>query len=174
MDTEKEFMLISAIPYCLLVLLALAFTVNADTGEYNYNISILNATANYSIGSDMIINAYVSYNNSAIKEYPCILTFYDYADQNKLFSKRLYTDELGQLFYKSLVSDIFVNTQTYNYDIQCSNTTQIGSILITTNTRHTFVPNLINWANQNIDFIIATSAFLFFAGLIVAAATGKK
>jgi hypothetical protein len=174
MDNEKEFFVISAIPYCLLVLLALASTVHADTGEYNYDISILNSTANYSIGSDMIINAYVSYAGSAVKEYPCIITFYDYADQNKLFSKRIYTDELGQLFYKSLVSDIFVNTQTYSYDIQCSNTTVTGDILITTNTRHTFVPNLINWANQNIDFIIATSAFLFFAGLIVAAATSKK
>lgn len=174
MTEEKEFMLISAIPYCVIVLLALASLVHADTGQYNYNISIQNATSNYSIGTEMIINAYVSYNNASIKEYPCILTFYDYADQNKLFSKRIYTDELGQFFYKSVVSDIFVNTQTYNYDIQCSNTTATGSILITTNTRHTFVPNLISWANKNIDFIIATSAFLFFGGLLVAAASGKK
>jgi len=165
---------ISAIPYCVIVLLALASTVHADTGELNYVITIMNASSNYSIGTNMQINAYVSYAGTSIKEYPCILTFYDYVDQNKLFSKRIYTDELGQFFYNAPVSDIFVNGQTYNYGIQCSNTTKTGSILITTGTRHTFVPNLINWANQNIDFIIATSAFLFFAGLLVAAATHKK
>jgi len=80
-----------------LVFIALALTANADTGAYNYGISILNASSNYPIGSDMKINAYVSYLNLSVREYPCILTFYDYLDNNTLFSERLYTDELGQI-----------------------------------------------------------------------------
>jgi hypothetical protein len=166
MNEEKEFFAISAIPYCLLVLLALASAVHADTGQYNYNITLLNSTGNYSIGTDMIINAYVAYQGSAIKEQPCTITFYDYTDQNKLFSARLYTDELGQLFYKAPVSDIFMNNQTYNYDVQCSNTTVTGSILVTTNTRHTLIDNILAWLKQNIDFMIVVGIVLFLASIL--------
>lgn len=66
MTEAKEFMVISLLPYCALVLLALAMAVSADTGEFNYNVTIANSASNYSIGSDMNINAYVAYNGVAM------------------------------------------------------------------------------------------------------------
>lgn len=154
-----------------IVFLALAGLATADTGAYNYGVSILNASSNYPIGADMKINAYVSYNNLSVREYPCILTFYDYLDNNTLFSERIYTDELGQILYTAKVGDMFSNNQNYTYSIQCSNTTSQGKILITTNTRHTFISNVLVWLRLNINYLLIVGAVLFLTLLIFSAKT---
>ena len=156
-----------------LALIALALTANADTGAYNYNLSIANPNSNYSIGTDMKINAFVSYLNLSVREYPCILTFYDYVDNNTLFSERIYTDELGQLLYIAKVGDMFTNNQNYTYALQCSNTTATGKILITVNTRHTFIDNLLEWMKQNIQYMLIVGAVSFLALIVLFAKTHK-
>jgi hypothetical protein len=109
--------------------------------------------------------------NLSVREYPCILTFYDYLDNNTLFSERLYTDELGQVLYTAKVGDMFTNNQNYTYAIQCSNTTSQGKILITTDTRHTFIANLLVWLRLNINYMLIVGAVSFLALIILFAKT---
>ena len=159
----------------VVIVVALANTVQADTGIYNYNISIANPAANQSIGSDMLLRAFVAYNNASVREYPCILTFYSYIDNTTMFSNRVYTDELGQLLYTARVGDNFENGYNYTYEIQCSNTTASGKLLITTNTQHTFLSNILTWMKQpnNVTFIIAMGGFAFIALVALLAANPK-
>jgi len=133
--------------------------VNAD-GAFNYNISLNAPDKTIGIGETLVIDAYVSFNGNPVREYPCILTFYDYLDNRSLISKREYTDELGQFHHVMTVDDTFRYETNYTYDLKCSNVTEAGSIYTRTSNSQNWFYNYLTYTNTEASLIVIIGTVL--------------
>jgi len=149
---------------CLLI--AFACATRAE-GAYNYNVSIMDKNKNVSIGDNVVIDAYIAYQGKPVKDYPCIVTFFDYLDNATMFSERVYTDELGQLHYSEKLTDAFLYTNNYTYSLRCANTTELGTVYANIGSTPNWFFNPWIYFNANSDW---TVLFIITGILLVAAA----
>ncbi|MEO0303957.1 MAG: hypothetical protein ABIM64_01715 [candidate division WOR-3 bacterium] len=144
--------------------------LNHAQGEFNYDVYIYDENKIVAIGEDAFLNAYVSYNGSAVKKKPCILSIFDYKDNHTLYSSREYTDELGYIHTKIKITDTFLYTNNYTYTLQCSNTTVAGSIYVKIGETPNWFLNPFVYVNENSQwlmiFLMVVLCFIFLASVI--------